>query len=109
MLLHAIVSILSTTTLPFLLKLYNHRFPQRSAESLTALWSLAILSLAFVLLSTWVVEKTGSTAGAMVLIALTGFAWALTTWAPYALVSDESCLTVVGDLNLLSHCFSWAS
>lgn len=89
MLFHALVSILCTTVLPGLVPLYNRHWPHRSVESVTALWALSILSLSLVLLSSWLVEKTGSTAGAMTIIAFTGFAWALTTWAPYALVSTS--------------------
>lgn len=87
MLFHAVISILSTLIFPQLLILYNRRFPRRSMESLTALWSISILSLSLVLISTWVVERIGSTTGAMIILAMTGFAWALTTWAPFALVS----------------------
>jgi hypothetical protein len=87
MLFHALVSILCTGIFPKLLQLYNQRVTQRSMESLTALWSFANLSLGIVLMSTWIVEKLRSTFGAMLIVALTGVAWALTAWAPFTLVS----------------------
>ncbi|UZJ54071.1 hypothetical protein CBS101457_003391 [Exobasidium rhododendri] len=106
MLYHAVLSIVCTIVFPQLLQYYNRRYPQTSMESLTSLWALSNLSLSTILLSTWVVEKIGSTNGAITLVAFTGFAWALTTWAPFALlgilIQKQTRRPNSNDLNLYS-------
>lgn len=87
MLFHAILSVVVVIITPTLLQRYNLRNPHRNMDSFTALWSIAIASLAVVLLFTWLAEYCKSTKLAMTCIAITGFAWGLNSWAPYALVS----------------------
>lgn len=87
MLYQASLSILGTALLPSLVQRYNRRYPARSRESLAGLWAIGNLTLGLVMVSSSVAEWSASTEGAMMVIALTGFAWALASWAPYALVS----------------------
>jgi hypothetical protein len=91
MLFHASFSFACTLVLPLLLHLYKLRFPVRSMDTLTGLWAVAILSFALVMMSTKLAEILNSTNLAMTTIGLTGFAWCLSTWAPYTLVSPSRC------------------
>lgn len=88
MLYHAILSVIVVLITPTLLQRFNQRNPQRSMDTFTALWSISIASLAVVLLFTWFAEYFKSTKVAMTCVAMTGFAWGLSCWAPYALVSS---------------------
>lgn len=91
MLLHASFSFALTLVLPLFLQLYKRRFPVRSMDTLTGLWAAAILSFAFIMMSSKMAEMQNSTNLAMTTIGLTGFAWCLSTWAPYTLVGLSLC------------------
>jgi solute carrier family 45, member 1/2/4 len=88
MLMHAILSFACTLILPPLL---SHRSTKQKHEKsqynpLSMLWSISTVFLAIALLCTWIVSATGSIHGAVLIIALTGFPWALAAWAPYSLL-----------------------
>lgn len=88
MLMHAVLSFACTLILPPLLE--RHASRQKHAKQqynpLSMLWSISTVILAITLLCTWIVSATGSIHGAVLLIALTGFPWALAAWAPYSLL-----------------------
>lgn len=56
--------------------------------SLSLLWTFSNGAFAVLLLSTYFATTV---AGASVIIAGTGFAWGVTNWAPFAIVSLPSC------------------
>ncbi|PWN94430.1 MFS general substrate transporter [Acaromyces ingoldii] len=88
MLMHAIVSIFFTIVSPSLLQLFKRLDLAilRRADHLTAVWAFSNLAFGFVLLSTYLAASTRSIAGAMVVIALTGFPWAFVQFVPNALL-----------------------
>lgn len=87
--MHAIVSISFTIISPSLLQLFKRLDLAilRRADHLTAVWAFSNLAFGFVLLSTYLAASTRSIAGAMIVIALTGFPWAFVQFVPNALVS----------------------
>lgn len=107
MLFHSIVSLSTSIFLPFLIApfsdspaTYASNFRTTSPLawskwrshlptipfawlSLSLLWTLSNGLFSFLLLSTWFASSVGS---ASLIIAATGFSWAVTNWAPFALV-----------------------
>ncbi|PWN36736.1 MFS general substrate transporter [Meira miltonrushii] len=88
MLMHAVLSFACTLILPPLLERHNskQKHAKQQYNPLSMLWSISTVVLAITLLCTWIVSATGSIHGAVLLIALTGFPWALAAWAPYSLL-----------------------
>lgn len=88
MLMHAILSFACTLILPTLVSRHSakQKHSKHSYNPLSMLWSISTLFLAICLLCTWIVSFTGSIHGSVLIIALTGFPWALAAWAPYSLL-----------------------
>lgn len=86
--LHAILSFACTLILPPLLSFHSQRQHHSKFQfnALSMLWSVSTVFLTVALLCTWIVSATGSIHGSVLIIALTGFPWALAAWAPYSLL-----------------------
>lgn len=106
MLMHAIVSIFFTIVSPSLLQLLKRLDlgPLRRTDHLTTLWAFSNLALGLVLLSTYLAASAHSIAGAMVVIALTGFPWAFVQFVPNALVNSAFIQQLLGE-TLVTHKF----
>ena len=56
----------------------------RSRTPLATLWTIGHLSHATIMVCAWIVEGKGR----IILVALAGFDWSLTQWAPFALINE---------------------
>ncbi|TAQ86881.1 hypothetical protein B7494_g4774 [Chlorociboria aeruginascens] len=94
----AIIALLANTTLPFFIRAPNptprskthpatqHRRFQVPRTTVTRAWTISLLFFALAMFSTVFVTALP---GAMVIIALVGLSWAMTLWAPYAIIGTE--------------------
>ena len=88
--LFAIVAFTANTTLPLLMRAFKRSgSPSDTATTkhhILRLWTFAHLFFSFVTFSTFFVT---SQAGATLIVASVGLSWALTLWAPFAIIGNE--------------------
>lgn len=89
--LFATVALMTNVALPILLRLLNKSYQPTPTESVSRLsipraWTCAHVFFALAMLSTYFVT---SQATATLVVASAGLSWALTLWAPFAIIGNE--------------------
>ncbi|KAL1659138.1 major facilitator superfamily domain-containing protein [Schizophyllum commune] len=83
----------SGTPLPVLKKPSRLAVPARMKVHLATLWAASHVVFAACMLGTFFVD---SVAGGTLLVAVTGFSWAITQWAPFSLLGEAILLEPAG-------------
>uniref|UniRef100_D8Q806 Major facilitator superfamily (MFS) profile domain-containing protein n=1 Tax=Schizophyllum commune (strain H4-8 / FGSC 9210) TaxID=578458 RepID=D8Q806_SCHCM len=83
----------SGTPLPVLKKPSRFVVPARMKVHLATLWAASHVVFAACMLGTFFVD---SVAGGTLLVAVTGFSWAITQWAPFSLLGEAILLEPAG-------------
>jgi solute carrier family 45 protein 1/2/4 len=87
--LFAIVALIANVTLPLLMRTFQKASPSSTGSSKTQiprLWTFGHFFFFLAMLATFFVT---SQAGATFVIASVGISWALTLWAPFAIIGNE--------------------
>lgn len=95
----------ASTSFPSTFQTFINRFLPLSWLSLSLLWTISNACFASLLMLTYFATSVGS---ASTIIALAGFSWAVSNWAPFAIVrrSSHFCLHLGCDTDR-ERCFSW--
>lgn len=82
----SVVSLAASFIMPFVAKDDTDRVLARWRPKLTSIWTGSHLVFSVAMFATLYV---GSVSAATAVVALCGYSWAITTWAPFALIGEE--------------------